>query len=497
MLRRVLSFGVVFLALIGVSALVGQSAYADWEEDHPLFSAYPNADLEQAQMYDYEKFSLPASVVDTSQNDPQFTQVDAIGDVYWHNYDLENVSSLKVYENYLAAAKQLGFKELFSCALDACGDEKQARELGSLVAVRGDVYNHYRNPYYWLGEKDTPKGKILAAWFVGAYEDSVSLQQVIVETEPLQTGLVKVDEAYANKPATTAEVAPLSEEEKAKDHSMLPRYPGAKLRNHNKVDTETVTIPVANNAADKTPLKLTGDLARHGYTMQNVSTLKVYENYKAALTTAGFSFISQCELEQCGTEKQASDLGGKVSMEESVYNWYRKPYYLLAKKSLPTGNVYAAIFIGGYEDEVGLQQIILEEKAVQTGLVSVNADELKQQIDAEGKALIYGIYFDTGKAEIKTESKPTLDAIAELLKRNPDLLLYVVGHTDDTGDGAANVTLSRQRADAVVAALIKEYQVAANRLQAQGVGPYAPAGNNTSEAGKQKNRRVELVKRLR
>ncbi len=84
-----------------------------------------------------------------------------------------------------------------------------------------------------------------------------------------------------------------------------------------------------------------------------------------------------------------------------------------------------------------------------------------------------------------------------MLKRNPDLLLYVVGHTDDTGDGAANVNLSKQRADSVVAALEKNYQIAANRLQAQGVGPYAPAGNNTSDAGKQKNRRVELVKRLR
>ena len=497
MLRRTLSFAVVFLALVGVSTLVGQTAYADWEVDHPLFSAYPNAEFKQAQMYDYEKFSLPTSSVDTTKNPETFTKLDVIGDVYWHNYEIENVSSLKVFENYLAAAKQLGFKEVFSCALDACGNESQASALGNLIAVRGNVYNEYRKPYYWVGEKESPKGKIVVAWFVGSHEDRVSLQQVIVESEPLETGLIKVDAAYANKAAVPALVEPLSEEDKAKDHSMLPRYPGAKLRNHLNVDTETISIPFAQNATEKTPLKLTGDLSRHIYIMQNVSTLKVYENYKAALLKAGFSFISQCELEQCGTEKQASDLGGQVSMEENAYNWYRKPYYLLAKKAMPTGNLYAAIFIGGHEDEVGLQQIILEEKSVQTGLVNVNADALKQQIDADGKALIYGIYFDTGKAAIKTESKPTLDAIGELLKRNPDLLLYVVGHTDDTGDGAANVALSKQRADAVVAALIKDYQIAANRLQAQGVGPYAPASNNTSDAGKQKNRRVELVKRLR
>lgn len=481
---------------LGVS-LLSATAFAGYEEDHPLFAAYPKADLEQAQMYDYEKFSLPTSVIDVTKSEPVFTKLDALGDVYWHNYEIENVSSLKVYENYMAAAKQLGFKEVFSCVLEACGDEKQASELGTLIAVRGNVFNEYRKPYYWVGAKESPKGKIYVAWFVGSHADLVSLQQVIIESEPLETGLVKVDESYANKSAAPTPVEPLSAEEKAKDHSMLPRYPGAKLRTHKKVDTETITIPMARNATDKTPLKLTGDLARHTYEIQNVSTLKVYENYKAALLNGGFSFISQCELDQCGTDKQASELGGQVSVEDNVYNWYRKPYYVLAKKALPTGNVYAAIFIGGHEDEVGLQQIILEEKSVQTGLVNVNADQLKQQIDADGKALIYGIYFDTGKADIKAESKPTLDAIADLLKRNSDLLLYVVGHTDDTGDGAANVTLSKQRADSVVAALVKDYQIAANRLQAQGVGPYAPASNNTSDAGKQKNRRVELVKRLR
>lgn len=484
------------LPLLALSVmLISPSLYADYDQDHPLFAAYPGADLEEAKMYDYEKFTFPVSIADIGNDPANFTPLAMTGDLYLHNYEVENVSSLKVYENYIAAAKQLNFKPLFSCALEACGSEDQAEELGSSIAVKGDVYNHYRNPYYWIGEKESPKGKIVVAWFFGAYDDSVNVQQVILESEPLETGLIKVDAAYAG--STAEPVAPLSADDKAEDNAMLPRYPGAKIYNHKKIDTETVKIPFAINATEKTPLQLTGDLAKHTYTIENVSTLKVYENYKAALTNAGFNFISQCELEQCGTEKQYNDVGDQLALSGDVYNWYRKPYYLLAKKSLPTGNVYVALFIGGYESQVGVQQVIVQEKAVQTGLVNVNADSLKQQIDADGKALIYGIYFDTGKAEVKPESKPTLDAIAELLKRNPDLLLYVVGHTDDTGDGAANLSLSKQRADSVVAALVKDYQVASNRLQAQGVGPYAPAGNNTSDAGKQKNRRVELVKRLR
>jgi len=476
------------------ACLLASPTFAVYDRDQPLFSAYPGADLDRALMFDYEKFAFPVSAVDASKS---FKSVDATGDLYLHTYEIKNASTLKVFENYLAAAKQAGFKPLFTCSQDACGDETAVRYLGSQLAVAGDVYNYWRNAYYWMGEKESPKGKIISAWFIGAYEDSVRVQQVVVEGEPLETGLVKVDVAYAGQGAAPAKTEALSAEEKAKDSDLLPRYPGAEIYAHSKVDTEMVTIPVAINASDKTALTLTGDLIRHTYTIENVSTLKVYENYKNALTKAGFTFISQCELDQCGEQDQVRKFGGKLALSNDVYNWYRKPYYLLAKKSQGTGNSFVALFIGGYEDSVGVQQIVLMEKQVETGLVTVNADQLKQQIDAEGKALIYGIYFDTGKASIKPESKPTLDAIADLLKRNNELLLYVVGHTDDTGDGAANVSLSKQRADSVVTALVTNYKIAANRLQAQGVGPYAPASNNTSDAGKQKNRRVELVKRLK
>ncbi len=477
--------------------LLSQNLGASYREDHPLISAYPGAAISYAQMIDYERFALPVSVVDVSKKPADYKKLERVGDLYRHTYDLKNVSSLKVYENYLSAAKQLGAKPLYSCALDACGDPQAAQTLGSLLAISGSVYNSYHNPYYWVGELDGAKGKILLAWFVGAYESQVSIQQVIIETEAPETHLVKVDARYASQAPTATSLEPLSEKDKAEDHPLLPRYPGARIYQHKKVDTETATLPYAITSAKKAPLALTGDLARHTYTLANVSTLKVYENYKTALTQAGFVFESQCELNQCGSAEQAKALGNPLALAGNVFNWYHKPYYLLAKKPQAGSTTYVALFIGGYEAEVAVQQVIVEEKQVQTGLVTVNADQLKQQLDTDGKALIYGIYFDTGKAEVKPESKPTLEAISQLLTRHTDLLLYVVGHTDDVGEGAANVTLSRRRADAVVATLVKTYKVAPARLQAQGVGPYAPTASNTSEAGKQKNRRVELVKRLR
>lgn len=480
-----------YLPFIASALLTAQSTLA-FAEDHPIFSTYPAAKTKNDSFIDYEKIRLPVSSVDNNDN---FTPLDLIGDVYRHTYEIRNVSTLKVFDNYLAAAKQAGFKPLFSCVLDACGSVGQVTELGAQLAIHKDVFNNHSNPYYWIGEKQGAKGKVIAAWFIGSYNEDVHAHQVIVETEPLENNLIKVDASYAGVADNTKQ-AELSADEKAKDHIVLPRYPGARLSNHKKIDTEKFTFPVAINATNKNPISVTGDLFMHQYEIKNTSSLKVYENYRDALTKAGFSFVSHCALAECGSEGQARELGGKIAVHENVFNANQNPYFLLAKKNVNNVNLYVALFVGADNENITLQQVILEEKSVATGLITVNADSLKQQIDAEGKALIYGIYFDTGKASIKPESKPTLDAIADLLKRNPSLLLYVVGHTDDTGSVASNLELSKQRAKSVVDTLVSGYQIAANRLQAEGVGPYAPASSNTTDSGKQKNRRVELVKRL-
>ena len=74
---------------------------------------------------------------------------------------------------------------------------------------------------------------------------------------------------------------------------------------------------------------------------------------------------------------------------------------------------------------------------------------------------VYGIYFDTGKADVKPESDATIKDIAKLLQQNANLKLHVVGHTDNTGDLASNMDLSKRRADAVAKVLTGKYNVAA------------------------------------
>jgi len=142
----------------------------------------------------------------------------------------------------------------------------------------------------------------------------------------------------------------------------------------------------------------------------------------------------------------------------------------------------------------GYKMWIIESATMEQSIVA-DPKAMGDDIERTGRVAIYGIYFDTDSYKIKPESEPTLKAIAELLKTKSNLNVYVVGHTDMTGDFDYNMKLSENRAKAVVDALVKDYGISAKRLIAKGDGPLAPVSTNKTEEGRQLNRRVELVER--
>ena len=141
----------------------------------------------------------------------------------------------------------------------------------------------------------------------------------------------------------------------------------------------------------------------------------------------------------------------------------------------------------------GLIWLTVVEKGGMAQNIVANADALGNDIKSTGHAAVYGIYFDTRKSEVKSESQAAQQEVAKMLSSDPGLKLLVVGHTDSVGQLEANMKLSQARAEAVVQALTKNYGVAATRLKAQGAGPIAPVATNRNEEGRAKNRRVELV----
>jgi OmpA-OmpF porin, OOP family len=101
------------------------------------------------------------------------------------------------------------------------------------------------------------------------------------------------------------------------------------------------------------------------------------------------------------------------------------------------------------------------------------------------------LYFETGKSVLKPGSKQQLTNIATILKANPAVELKIGGYTDNTGDSAANLVLSRQRAESAKAELVK-LGVDTKRLDAEGYGPQYPVASNSNTEGKAQNTRIDV-----
>ena len=168
--------------------------------------------------------------------------------------------------------------------------------------------------------------------------------------------------------------------------------------------------------------------------------------------------------------------------------WRRKENELYAK--LETKGREAWIQVHALDS---LYRLTIVEQTQMEQTVVADRDALSGDLATTGHAAVYGIYFAHDCADISQASRPSLKAIADMLQTNTALKLYVVGHTDMTGQFDYNVALSLGRAKAVVRALVDEYGIAPLRLAGRGVGPLCPVASNKDESGRKVNRRVELV----
>ena len=103
-----------------------------------------------------------------------------------------------------------------------------------------------------------------------------------------------------------------------------------------------------------------------------------------------------------------------------------------------------------------------------------------------------GVYFATNKYNINEPSQSTLKKLVSIFKENPDTKILVVGHTDSSGDAGYNMTLSKNRANSV-SSFLKQNGISSTRLITKWYGEVQPIADNTTEAGRSKNRRVNIV----
>ncbi len=306
----------------------------------------------------------------------------------------------------------------------------------------------------------------------------------------------------------------------AKDHPLLKRFAGSEIvgyqvKRFDEYELQTSTFKGTNLSSYKRefvkpPLKIEGKLTRIWYEATgDASAVELIRNYQNELKAKGFRMLydsGQDPKALKGYNFLAPFSRMEVKTNRSYYVFFaandKTVRSASAELKRPEGDVYVHLIAvewakddKTYKARRGayLAVDIVEVRPMTQNMVVVSADEMSRAISSSGRVALYGILFDTNKADIKPQSKQALEQIVRLMKKEPKLRLHVVGHTDNVGGFESNLGLSRRRAEAVVAALTRQYGIAASRLTANGVAYLAPVAVNTTEEGRSKNRRVELV----
>ena len=245
--------------------------------------------------------------------------------------------------------------------------------------------------------------------------------------------------------------------EGSKDHPLLSRMKNYYITDYlSRYDQNEFTIGESETKV------IEGDRTFIDYRLKDgspqVSPLQIRRNYGNALKTLGATLIYESDAYACWKLVRGSQ---EIWIDVQVNN-------------------------DGWNYSLNFVQIAAMVQ-------EVSANEMLDALNKDGFIALY-INFDTGKYDLKPEMQGTIDQIVALLKNNGDLRVSIEGHTDNVGQPADNKTLSEQRAKSVMDAVVKG-GVDASRISAVGWGQEKSIADNRSEAGRAKNRRVEIVKK--
>lgn len=255
--------------------------------------------------------------------------------------------------------------------------------------------------------------------------------------------------------------------EGCKDSKLLTRLGGCKIIECEVKDFDEAAIQTKAGSSSEDPgvmTKLEGMVEELRYICPaRLSLLQIQRNAETALKAAGFTSV----------------YSGKDEMDWPM---------IAARK----GGQWVEVTTEPYNEFTSYRQKAVLVKAM-TQDMQADASTMAAEVVKSGSVAVYGINFDTGKATLQPGSDAVLAEIVTLLRQHGEWRFEVQGHTDNVGAKGANLTLSDQRAKAVVAWLTT-HGVAASRLVAKGYGDVKPLADNATDEGRAKNRRVELKK---
>ncbi len=319
------------------------------------------------------------------------------------------------------------------------------------------------------------------------------------------------------------------------DSSVVGRYSDSIIIDYNFLQFDEVTFPLSTLQRSETrerdvrnnviyrpekSITLSGKHTRIIYLLpQNTTPIQAVRNYENELKANGGNVLFSCEASQCGGDQKRGSIGGGGNMSLPLYLWPerkissdRDSIAFCAQNRTLSGITYSVIELPEKNSHISVLAYqlsqskcddlkdrtvaivqVLESDSMKQTMVAPKANEIKQALQEQGRIALYGIYFDSGRSEVKPESNETLEQITLLMKTEPEMKLIVVGHTDSDGSYDSNLALSKRRAEAVVNSLNQQFGISRKRLRSVGVSYASPVATNSSGEGKAKNRRVELV----
>lgn len=241
-----------------------------------------------------------------------------------------------------------------------------------------------------------------------------------------------------------------------------------------------------------TPVLVEGRIFRDKFALasggRKYSATEFHRNYQNAIEALGGRRISTSQY----TREVVAAAGGRKAIEQHLFGAVAIPDYRHESYRLDApGKEYwievstGAIPLHGYV-------VVLERKAMEQSLGFLDAAQMQQALDRDGRVALQ-VNFDTDKASLRADAQAVIAEVGKLLEADPGLRLSIEGHTDDSGGAEHNQALSTARARSVLGALVG-LGVDPARLQSRGFGQDRPVADNATEAGRARNRRVELVK---
>ncbi|MFK7835184.1 MAG: OmpA family protein [Sulfitobacter sp.] len=266
-------------------------------------------------------------------------------------------------------------------------------------------------------------------------------------------------------------------------------------------DPDTYAAPVGTFAQGAVPTrKVEGRVARSAWRLDSpgLTPVQVMRPLRAQIVAAGFDVVLDCDEQACGgfDFRFATETLPGPNMYVNIRAFHfvtgiKDAEVVTLFASTSATSAYVQIIHAGAPE--GTTAAVEATASLPVSKDANVADSFEARLLSKGHVVLPDLEFETGSTALGSGPFTSLAQLAEFLMSRPEMRVALVGHTDTVGPLQGNITISRQRAASVRQRLIEIFDIDPERLDAEGMGYLSPVASNLNPAGRDANRRVEVV----